>query len=309
MVVHHGYEDLELINPVVTLGVFDGVHKGHRMLLERVVKLASLTGRESAAVTFDPPPRIVLSDDRSGLSFLTTLKEKTKLIGETGIDHLVIVAFSRTLSNLSAYDFIKRILVEKLRISHLVVGYDHHFGRGREGDFTTILECGRKFGFTVEKIEEVSDSKEIISSTLIRESLLAGRIEEANNWLGFSYPLTGKVVEGRKIGHRLGFPTANIDPSDTFKLIPGDGVYAVEVQFEDSLMKGMLSIGSNPTVSEDRTMKSVEVNIFDFDKEIYDREITVKFRFRLRDEIKFDNTARLSEQMELDRLNAMSLLS
>lgn len=309
MIVHHDFKGLPISDPVVTLGVFDGVHRGHRMLLEHVAGIARTRGGESLAITFDPHPRLVLSEDPSGLSFLTTPEEKQKLIEETGIEHLLIITFTREISNLTAYEFIKQFLVEKLKVSHLVVGYDHHFGRDRKGDFTTILECGNKFGFSVEKMDEITTSHGVISSTAIREALIAGKPEEANDLLGYSYSLTGRVISGRELGRQLGFPTANIHPSDPFKLIPANGVYAVEILHKNSLFKGMMSIGSNPTVSNDPGLRFIEVNIFDFTRMIYGQEITVKFRFRLRDEIKFENTLKLAEQLELDRKAAEKLLA
>lgn len=308
MFVHEKYDGLNFVKPVITLGVFDGVHRGHKALLEYVVHVARLTGGESVAVTFNPHPRLVLGGDTGGLSFLSTLGEKESLIRETGIDHLIVIPFTWDISNLSAFEFIKQILVGKLGVYHLVVGYDHHFGRGRKGDFATVFECGKEFGFTVEKVEEVSAPEGTISSTAIREALLAGRLEEANNWLGYSYMVSGRVVKGKGIGRGLGFPTANIEPSDSFKLLPADGVYAVEVLHEESLLKGILNIGTNPTVSPYSRMRSVEVNILDFDGDLYDRELTVVFRYRLRDEIRFSTIAELVAQMELDRQKAAGLL-
>jgi len=201
------------------------------------------------------------------------------------------------------------VLVEKIGIKHLMVGYDHHFGKGREGDFKTITGCALKFGFTVERFAEVSSHKIVISSTSIREALLNGKLDEANSYLGYSYSLTGVVIPGRRIGRDLGFPTANIRPSDIYKLIPGDGVYAVGVELGGKLFKGMLSIGSNPTVNKDAGIRSIEVNIFDFDGDLYNQELRVVFRFRLRDEVRFDTFSQLIRQMELDREHALRLLS
>ena len=309
MIIHHDFEGLTISDPVVTLGVFDGVHRGHRMLLEHVATTARSRGGESVAITFEPHPRLVLSEDHAGLSFLTTPDEKQKLIEETGIEHLLVITFTRELSNLTAFDFIKQILVDRLKVIHLVVGYDHHFGRDRKGDFTTIVDCGNKFGFSVEKMDEITAAQGIISSTAIREALIAGMIQEANDLLGYSYSISGNVVSGRELGRHLGFPTANIRPSYPFKLIPANGVYAVEVHHNGLIHKGMMSIGSNPTVNDDPGRRFIEVNIFDFDGMIYGHEITIKFRFRLRDELRFENTTKLAEQLELDRKAAMKLLS
>lgn len=309
MIIHEGYENLILRNPVVTLGIFDGVHKGHWELLKLLVARARSAGGESVAITFKPHPRLVLSANRDGLSFLTTFDEKVMLLEGSGIDHLIVIDFNEHIRNMGACEFIGDILVGKIGIKHLVVGYDHHFGKGREGDFVTISECAEKYGFTVEKVDEVHSGNVIISSTAIREALLKGRIEEANKLLGYCYSLSGIVVHGRSIGLAIGFPTANIEPSDRYKLIPADGVYAVEVEIKGQFMKGMLSIGSNPTVNEDPLLRSVEVHIFDLNRDLYGETIKVSFRYRLRDEIKFDSISRLVRQMELDRRLSLRLLS
>jgi riboflavin kinase/FMN adenylyltransferase len=309
MFIHYNYSKTNISYPVVTLGVFDGVHRGHTKLLESVVTSANRTGGESVAITFDPHPRLVLSDNIGGFSYLSTLNEKEKLIGKTGINHLVVIPFNKEISSLSALDFIRQILVKELKTAHLVVGYDHHFGRGREGNYDLIVKWGKEFGFGVEQFEEVSTPGGIISSTSIREALLTGRLGEANNWLGYSYSVTGNVVKGREIGRKLGFPTANVNPDDPYKLIPSNGVYAVEVIYGSRVLKGMLNIGTNPTVNSDPSIRTIEVNIFDFDEGIYGKEITVLFRFRLRDEIMFETTDSLAEQMSLDRERALKLLS
>lgn len=309
MTVHQGYEGLNFNNPVVTLGTFDGVHRGHMELLKAVVSAANRSGGESVVVTFSPHPRLVLSENPEELSFLTTIEERERLLKETGIDHLIIVKFNEHIVNMGACEFIKKVLVDKIAIKHLIVGYDHHFGRGRAGDFNTISRCALKYGFTVEQVKEVSANQGTISSTSIRVALLNGRLDEANRYLGYSYSLTGTVIEGRRIGRVIGFPTANIMPSDRYKLLPGNGVYAVEVDLDGNMLKGMLSIGSNPTINPDPRIRSVEVNIFEFDGDLYGRDITVVFRFRLRDEIRFKTLSRLSRQMELDREQALKLLT
>lgn len=308
MIIHEGYENLHLKNPVVTLGTFDGVHRGHRALLRSMVKTARRSKGESVAVTFDPHPRLVLSGKTDGLFFLTTLDEKKKLLKATGIDHLVIIEFNDYIRNMEACEFIRIILAGKIGIKHLIVGYDHHFGKGRAGDFVTIRECAEKYGFTVEKVKEVSAEKGPISSTSIREAILAGRLEEANDCLGYSYTLSGTVIEGRRLGRAIGFPTANIKPIDKYKLIPANGVYAVEVEFDGSSYPGMLSIGNNPTVNTDPAFRSIEVNIFGFDGILYGHEIRVVFKYRLREEIKFDTISQLTKQMEIDKERSLRLL-
>jgi len=309
MIIHKGYENLKLSNPFVTIGVFDGVHLGHRALLDHLASSAGKAGGESVVVTFNPNPRLVLSEKMEGISFISTLDEKKRLLAKSMIDHLIILNFSRELSNLEAVDFIREILVKKIGIKHLFVGYDNHFGKNKGGDFGKIRECADFFGFEAEQFAGVSSPEGIISSTSIRDALLKGNLEDANRWLGYNYSLTGTVVQGRKLGHSIGFPTANIKPADIYKLIPADGVYAVDVFFDNKQLPGMLSIGFNPTVNKSKSRRSVEVHIFNFDLDLYDKEITVIFRFRLRDEIKFDNIRLLAEQMKLDKQTAIRLLA
>jgi len=309
MIINEGYEDLDLIHPVVTIGVFDGVHIGHRHLLDQLVLRAVKTGGESVVITFNPHPRLVLEKNAEGVSFLSTLEEKKKLLAETHIDHLIIIDFSKDLSNMEASDFIREILVGKIGVKHLIVGYDNHFGKNKAGDLNKILECAKMYNFSVEQSEKVMDPDGAISSTTIRNALLNGRLEDANRCLGYYYSLTGIVVQGRKLGRSFGYPTANIKPSDKYKLVPADGVYAVEVESGNKKFHGMLSIGYNPTVNKDAGSRSVEVHIFDFDGDLYTKTITVFFRFRLRDEIRFNNTEQLAAQMELDKQEALKLLS
>ncbi len=308
MIIHDGYKDLDLKKPVVTMGIFDGVHSGHRSLIDHLVRRARETGGEAVVVTFNPHPRLVLPGKKEGLSFLSTIDEKKRLLEETLIDHLIIIKFDMDLGNLEARDFIKQILVDKIGVKYFIIGYDHHFGKSRKGDFNIVRKCGEAYDFIVEQVSEVTMAGEIISSSAIREALLSGRLEEANKWLGYIYSLSGTVVGGRKLGRSLGFPTANIKPDDNNKLIPADGVYAVEVQLDDKKMPGMLSIGFNPTVNENPDKRSIEVNIFNFDGELYDRDIRINFRFRMRDEIRFENLNALTEQMKLDKQQALSLL-
>jgi riboflavin kinase/FMN adenylyltransferase len=309
MIIHEGYENLSLKHPFVTVGVFDGVHKGHRALLDHLATRAEEAGGESVVITFDPHPRLVLSKKTEGIFFLSTLDEKKKLLAESAIDHLIIMNFTRELGNMEAADFIKEILVEKIGVKHLIVGYDNHFGKGKEGDFEKIREYAGLYDFEAEQADGLSAPEGKISSTIIRDALLNGRLEDANRLLGYNYSLTGNVIEGRKLGRSLGFPTANIKPADMFKLIPADGVYAVEVLTGKEKLPGMLSIGFNPTVNKNRADKSVEVHIFDFDKELYGQTITVIFRFRLRDEKRFENTEQLTGQMKLDKESVMRLLA
>jgi riboflavin kinase/FMN adenylyltransferase len=309
MIIHKGYENLDLFNPVVTMGIFDGVHRGHKSLLDKLVSKAGKVNGDSVVITFSPHPRLVLEKDHLNLSFLTTMEEKMVLLDKYGIDHLIIIEFSKQFSRMSACDFVEKVLVEKIGVKHLLLGYDHHFGRKGEGNYNTIKQCSASFDFTVEQVQGFHTEEGEISSSAIRDALLNGRLDEANSWLGYSYNLRGRVVEGRQIGRSLGFPTANIKPDDQYKLIPGNGVYAVEVRLDQSIYPGMLSIGSNPTVNNDGRARTIEVHIINFNRDVYGSMITVIFRKRLRDEIKFDNTQKLAEQMAIDKQITLKLLS
>jgi riboflavin kinase/FMN adenylyltransferase len=309
MIIHEGYENLNLVKPVATLGIFDGVHRGHRTLLDRVVQKAKEEKSESAVITFSPHPRLVLEQNNKNLSFLTTIEEKKILLAKAGVDHLIIIKFTLEFSNIPACDFLKDILVGEIRTKYLVIGHDHHFGRRGEGDFNTIKQCAKDLDFTVEQVEGYHTEDGMISSSLIRGAILNGNIEKANNWLGYPYSISGQIIEGRKLGRKIGFPTANIKPYSEHKLIPANGVYAVEVQLDKKVMSGMLSIGSNPTVNTDINFRSIEVHILNFDEDIYGRNIIVIFRKRLRDEKKFGNIQELAEQMEQDKQETLRLLT
>jgi riboflavin kinase/FMN adenylyltransferase len=309
MVIHEGYENLNLINPVATLGIFDGVHRGHMALLDCLVSRAKEARGESVVITFSPHPRLVLEQNNINLSFLSTMDEKKVLLEKANVDHLIVIEFNIRFSKIQACDFIKDILVEKIGTKHLIIGYNHHFGRSGEGDFSTIKRCPEELDFIVEQVQGYHTEEGAISSSLIREALLKGKLDEANRWLGYSYSVSGTVIEGRKIGRAIGFPTANIKPDSQYKLIPGNGVYAVEVQLDDKIYPGMLNIGSNPTVNEDIRFRSIEVHILNFDKDIYGRNISVIFRKRLRDEKKFDNLKHLTEQMTKDKQDTLQVLT
>jgi riboflavin kinase/FMN adenylyltransferase len=308
MVIHEGYENLNLIAPVATLGIFDGVHRGHMALLDCLVSRARERRGESVIITFSPHPRLVLEQNNISLSFLTTMEEKKVLLKNAKVDHLIIIEFTTEFSKIPACDFVKDILVEKIGTKHLIIGYDHHFGRKGEGDFNTIKKCSEELDFIVEQVQGYKTEEGAISSSLIREALLKGRVDEANKWLGYYYSVSGIVIEGRKIGRTIGFPTANIKPDSQYKLIPGNGVYAVEVQLNNNLYPGMLSIGSNPTVNTDDRFRSIEVHILNFDKDIYGEKISIIFRKKLRDENKFDNLEQLTAQMGRDKIDTLRLL-
>ena len=309
MIIHEGYENLNLAAPVVALGIFDGVHRGHRTLLDILVSRARETNGESIVITFSPHPRLVLEQDHIKLSFLTTMEEKKVLLEKANVDHLIILEFSKHFSKIHACDFVDDILVKKIGTKHLIIGYNHHFGRRGEGDFKTIKQCAKSLDFVVEQVQGFHTEEGAISSSLIRDALLKGRLDVANNMLGYFYSVFGTVIWGKQIGRSIGFPTANIKPADQYKLIPGNGVYAVEVLLDGKRFRGMLSIGSNPTVNTDTSARSIEVHILNFDGNIYGKGISVIFRKRLRDEKKFDNTNQLANQMEIDKADTIRLLS
>jgi len=309
MIVHNGLRQLSLNNPVVTLGIFDGVHKGHRALLDYLVRCAKERNGESVVVTFNTHPRIILAENKSGIYCLSTPDEKVRLLSTTGTDHLVILKFNQELAGMEACDFVEKVLVKKLGTKHLIVGHDHHFGKSRRGNFNSVRECAEKFGFMVEQITGVMYENGIISSTLIREALLEGNIRTASNMLGYEYSLTGEIVKGKGLGRDIGFPTANIKPSNKHKLIPGNGVYAVRIELDDHIFMGMLSIGVNPTVNKIPDIRSIEVNIFNFEGDLYGRAIRVFFVERLRDEQRFDSVAQLVDQMKTDKQMALQILS
>jgi riboflavin kinase/FMN adenylyltransferase len=309
MIIHEGYDNLDFSNPVVTLGIFDGVHLGHRSLLDYLVKRAHDEKGESVVITFYPHPRLVLSKNRTDFTFLTSLEEKITLLEKTGTDHLIVIPFSREFSNIEACKFIEDVLIKRIGIRHLIVGFNHHFGRKGEGNYNTIKQCAELFDFIVEQVPPVQAKGGIISSSLIREALLNGQLEEANTLLGYEYFMNGTIVEGKRLGRTIGFPTANIKPDYAHKLIPKDGVYAVEVHFDDMRHPGMLSIGYNPTVNMGSDPRTIEVNIFNFKGDIYGSHICTVFRYRIRDEIKFDNLAQLTAQLEIDKMKTLQLLA
>lgn len=310
MYVHKGYTGISFNNPVITMGVFDGVHLGHRMLLNRVTLEASRENADSVAVTFDPHPRIVLSGDPGHLSFLTDLEERTELLRSTGIGHLVVIPFTHELSRMTASEFLGSILCRHLGVRHLITGYNHHFGRRHEGDSNTVMECASRMDFRVTREDAYMIDGEAVSSSLIRKSLADGRIDKAAAMLGYDYFIRGSVVSGRRIGRNMGFPTANIAPVFEHKLIPRTGVYAVEVTIEGAAEKhaAMLNIGHRPTIADSDGIRTIEVHLVDFSGDLYGRIVTVIFRHRLRDEMKFENVDALAAQLARDREMTLALL-
>ncbi|MFZ5551726.1 MAG: bifunctional riboflavin kinase/FAD synthetase [Bacteroidota bacterium] len=296
-------------NPVITTGTFDGVHLGHKKIISRLKEIAEKNDGETVLFTFSPHPRTVLFPDDTNIKMLNTQSEKIALLEEAGIDHLVIFPFTKEFSRLSAVEYVRDILVNKLHISKLVIGYDHHFGRNREGSIANLKELAPLYGFEVEEIpaQEVDDIK--VSSTKIRTALQQGDVYAANTYLGYRYHLSGLVVSGQKVGREIGFPTANIQVMDAQKLIPADGVYAVKVKTKSGFFDGMLNIGLRPTVSEPEGKRTIEVNIFDFSNELYNEILHIEFINKIRNEVKFDNVEQLRKQLEKDKEQAKKLLA
>lgn len=308
MKIHNGVDDFSARNPVVTIGTFDGVHLGHRKVIRRLNEVAASQNGESVIFTFFPHPRLVVSPGETNLRLLTTLEEKTELLSDLRVGHLIVFPFTKEFSRLSYSSFVEKILYEKIRTRHLVVGYDHKFGKNREGGFDYLKACIERYGFGIEKLDALLLNSINISSSKIRNALEMGQIEIANKYLGYHFTLHGKVVEGKKVGRKINFPTANIESSDIHKIIPGYGVYAVKTGIGGEEFDGMLNIGTRPTFNQNADHRSIEVNIFGFDKDIYNETISIRFIKRIREEQKFSGPGELVEQLKKDRENAMRLL-
>ncbi len=306
MLVYFDFKDFLVKRPVITIGAYDGVHSGHRAILSKLCNSAIEKNGESVVVTFWPHPRLILEPD-SNLKLINTLEEKISLLDKAGIQHLVIVSFTQAFSKLTYPEFIKLILVDKLKVYHLIVGYNHHFGKNREGNFDKISEYGDKYGFTSEKLDPIFIENEKVSSTHIRNALAEGNVELANKYLGYNYSITGKVITGDKIGRTIGFPTANINVIEKFKLIPENGVYAVTVKINNTVHKGMMNIGIRPSVNSDRKL-SLEVHILNFSDDIYGKDITVYFKKWMRKEIQFKSIDQLIQQLNADRTEVSDIL-
>ena len=301
MKIYHSLEEFSrLPKATVTIGTFDGVHKGHQKIISRVTDVAKQEHSEVVLLTFFPHPRMVLFPDDHGLQLLNTIEEKKRLLEKAGIQHLIIHPFSKKFSRMSSTEFVRDILVNTIGTNKLVIGYDHHFGRNREGSFNELQELAPVYNFEVEQIPEQDVNDVAVSSTKIREALLTGNIKVAGEFLGYDYVLTGTVVHGNKKGRELGFPTANLSVGEDYKLIPANGVYAVEVKLNDdgNVYKGALNIGNRPTF--DNGARSIEVFILDFDKDVYGAALTIIFKERIRAEEKFSNADELIAAMRQD---------
>lgn len=288
---------------IVTLGTFDGVHKGHKSILDKIINSSKASGCESVVLTFFPHPRMVLQQN-SDLKLLNTMGEKAALLEKTGIDNLIIHPFDLAFSRLTAEEFVKEILVDKLNVHKIIIGHDHRFGRNRTANIDDLINFGNEYGFEVEKISALAINDISVSSTKIRNALLEGNIDTANSFLGYPYFINGTVVKGKQLGRTINFPTANIEPTESYKLVPGNGVYVVSSEIDGKTVQGMMNIGNRPTVNGVGT--TIEVHYHNFNEDLYGRFINVSIHHRLRDEIKFESFDALKEQLEKDKQDSLA---
>ena len=291
---------------IVTIGTFDGVHLGHQAIFNRMKEEAVKRNGTTVLITFSPHPRMVLQKDSQHLKFINTYQKKLERIEKAGIDHLIVIEFTKEFANNSSEDFIAQYVVKHVQPELIVIGYDHHFGKNREGNIELLEKVKSKYGFDVVQVPPYYVDGQPVSSTRVRKLLQEGNVHEANLMLGYEYALTGKVVRGNAIGRKLGFPTANIETPQEFKLIAANGVYVCRTLIKGKLYNGMGNIGVRPTI--DHGELTIEINIFDFDEDIYDETITILFVDRLRDEKKFESLDALKEQLAKDREQSIQLL-
>lgn len=289
-------------NTAITIGTFDGVHIGHKQILERLINNAKKAKLKSTVLTFFPHPRMVLQKDAE-IKLLNTLSEKQKILEKMGLDYLIVHPFTKEFSRLSSMEFVRDVLVNKLNVKSVVIGYDHRFGRNRNASIQDLVSFGNTFDFKVEEIPAQEIDEVSVSSTKIRNALLNGDVQTANTYLGYEYSICGQVVEGQGLGKDLGFPTANLKMGESYKLIPQNGVYIVHCEFENQAASGMMNIGVKPTV--DGSTKSIEVNLFNIDQNLYQKNIRVHFLKKVRDEQKFESLNALSHQLHKDKKIAL----
>jgi riboflavin kinase/FMN adenylyltransferase len=302
-VITNPQEFPRLTYSVVSSGTFDGVHRGHQKILNRLVDIAQKNNGQSVVITFSPHPRIYFGEK---VFLLNTLEEKIKLFAKTGIDYLLVLPFDKTLANLEAEAFVEQIYIKTTQAKKLVIGYDHHFGKNRQGNFEFLKKNIHQYPFEIEEITAQDVEEVVVSSTKIRKALLAGDIRTANLYLGYPYALSGKVIQGDQLGRTIGYPTANLTLSDENKLIPADGIYAVKLHLKDEIFGGMLYIGNRPSLTNNE--KRIEVNIFDFDEDIYGEILEVEFLDFIRPDAKLESLEALKERLLQDKLEALKIL-
>jgi len=291
---------------VITIGTFDGVHIGHQKIIDRLIKVGQQKDLKSLVLTFFPHPRMVLQSD-TNIKLLNTIEERQNILSHTQLDHLVTKKFTSDFANLSAHDYVKDILVDALNAKHIIIGYDHHFGKNRSANINDLKTFGKQFGFEVEEIS-VQDIEDVaVSSTKIRTALNQGKITVANSYLGYAYYISGTVVKGKGLGKQIGFPTANIHIEENYKLIPKNGVYIVKSTLHNATIYGMMNIGTNPTVNG--TSQTIEVNFFNVDENLYDKTLKIELLKRLRDEHKFSSVDALKTQLKIDAQNAHQFIN
>lgn len=307
MKVYRNIADFPRLNHLVaTIGTFDGVHLGHREIIKRLNTVVKQSGGESVLITFDPHPRHVVDPLGDEVRLLTLTEEKIYLLSKTGLDHLLIIPFDKAFASLPFDRFVNEILAEALGVKHVVVGYDHVFGKGREGNFERLSALGTVLGFTCEQIDERRLHNQVVSSTRIRAFLAEGDVEHANELLGHPFFIMGEVITGNRIGRTIGFPTINLGHFARHKLIPAMGVYASGIEIDGIHYKGMTNIGVKPTL--DASDLTIETNIFDFDQDVYGKQVIVTFEGRIRDEHKFADLEALTAQLAMDRIKALEIL-
>lgn len=307
MKIYHKLKDISNIkNPVASIGMFDGVHLGHKQIFEKLINAAKDIGGESVAISFDTHPRMVLQHDAYKLKFINSYQEKINLIESMGVDHLVFLPFTREFSQQTTADFVKNILVDILKIKALIIGYDNRFGNKENNNFNGLFKLSQEYNFEIIQSDVKSIDNITVSSTKIREALDKGEINFANQLLGYRYQLSGKVVMGNQIGQQIGFPTANIDLENDFKLIPSIGVYAILVEFKGKIYKGMLNIGIRPTLNINKL--SIEAHIFNFNEDIYGQYIKVYLIDKIRDEQRFNGLDELVIQLQKDKISTLEIL-
>lgn len=291
---------------VLTLGTFDGVHLGHQSILNKIIESAHHANKESLVLTFFPHPRMILEQD-SDIKLLNTIQEKADLLNKLGLDLLVIQKFDNSFSQLAPEDFVKQILVDIFNVKKIIIGYDHRFGKNRAADIHDLIAFGEKYNFEVEQISAEEIDHVSISSTKIRTALQQGNISLANEFLGYEYFLNGTVKKGRQLGRTIGFPTANVYVDEKYKLIPAIGVYAAYAIVDEVKYFGMVNVGTNPTIGENPL--TIEINIFDFDQDIYDKQITIGFIDKIRDQQKFDSLDHLKSALANDKLVTQKIIT
>ncbi len=282
---------------VVTIGTFDGVHIGHKKIIERLIENATNNGLESVILTFFPHPRMVLQQD-SGIKLINTIEERIQILEKTGLDNLVIHPFTKEFSRLTAGEYVHQMLIDRLNVRHVIIGYDHRFGRNRNSNITDLASYGIQNNFTVEEISKQDIDDVAISSTKIREALLQSNITKANKYLGYNFMLTGRVVKGKALGRKLNYPTANLHIEEEYKLIPKNGVYIVKSYIDSKIYFGMMNIGTNPTVNGSH--QTIEAHFFDASFNLYDKKIQIELLKHIRDEKKFDSVDQLQQAMQQD---------